>query len=359
MIYRAEKSNDFTKISNEYLRDGRLSEKTRGIFTMMLTLPDDWEFSHRGLKSIFKISEYSIANSLRELQKYGYLDVKKIYPDSKNLKKIKYEYDLYENPMKMGLNTELDEESQAVVFKGLNSRAWNQGGRNQGLENRRLLITNNTNNLNKELNTNIQKSISNEIDLADFFPDEKKSSYSDQEIINKTNTSTVTDKNPAIDKDATAVLETTTLPTPLTPLPSLLDKPPKSKSRKPKTSEKWLKDCERLLDKYEFSEKILTKLKGFFEYLVELKSMYPMITLELQLNELSKFTEETQDNLINTTIANGWKTLNFAIESLQRKQSYEDKNKPSYLNLKPSAQRWNTEEERQAFLSDTEATDWY
>ncbi len=44
-IYRAEKSNDYTIMSNAHLRDGRLSLKAKGLLSYMLSLPDDWRFS--------------------------------------------------------------------------------------------------------------------------------------------------------------------------------------------------------------------------------------------------------------------------------------------------------------------------
>ena len=48
-IYRAEKTKDFTIMSNAHLRDGRLSLKAKGLLSYMLSLPDDWRFSTRGL----------------------------------------------------------------------------------------------------------------------------------------------------------------------------------------------------------------------------------------------------------------------------------------------------------------------
>ena len=48
-IFRVEKVKDYTTISNYHLRDKRLSLKAKGLLTMILALPEDWNFTIRGL----------------------------------------------------------------------------------------------------------------------------------------------------------------------------------------------------------------------------------------------------------------------------------------------------------------------
>ena len=53
-IFRVEKVKDYTTISNYHLRDKRLSLKAKGLLTMILALPEDWNFTIRGLSTICK-----------------------------------------------------------------------------------------------------------------------------------------------------------------------------------------------------------------------------------------------------------------------------------------------------------------
>ncbi len=53
-IFRVEKVKDYTTISNYHLRDKSLSLKAKGLLTMILALPEDWNFPIRGLSAICK-----------------------------------------------------------------------------------------------------------------------------------------------------------------------------------------------------------------------------------------------------------------------------------------------------------------
>ena len=72
-IYRAEKTKDFTIMSNAHLRDGRLSLKAKGLLSYMLSLPDDWRFSTRGLKANCREGADAVRKALCELEAAGYL----------------------------------------------------------------------------------------------------------------------------------------------------------------------------------------------------------------------------------------------------------------------------------------------
>ena len=61
----------------------------------MLSLPSDWDYSINGLVSISKEGIKAIRNILQELQKYGYLVIKKHQND---LGQFEYEYLIYEYP---------------------------------------------------------------------------------------------------------------------------------------------------------------------------------------------------------------------------------------------------------------------
>lgn len=77
-IFRVEKVKDYTTISNYHLRDKRLSLKAKGLLTMILALPEDWNFTIRGLSAICKEGVESIGTALKELEKGGYLVRKRV-----------------------------------------------------------------------------------------------------------------------------------------------------------------------------------------------------------------------------------------------------------------------------------------
>ena len=70
---RAEKTGDYTVISNQYLRDARLSLKARGVFSTILSLPDSWNLSAKGLSAILPDGLKSISTALKELEDRGYI----------------------------------------------------------------------------------------------------------------------------------------------------------------------------------------------------------------------------------------------------------------------------------------------
>ena len=95
-IFRIHKTDNFTTMSNHHLRNMNLSLKAKGLLSVMLSLPDDWDYSEKGLSQICKDGIASIRSALKELEQYGYV----VRNQSKNDKGrfLGYEYDIYENP---------------------------------------------------------------------------------------------------------------------------------------------------------------------------------------------------------------------------------------------------------------------
>ena len=63
----------FTTVSNSVVRDERLSLKTLGLFVMMQSFPDDWEYSISGLSARARVGRDTIRKCLKELEDAGYL----------------------------------------------------------------------------------------------------------------------------------------------------------------------------------------------------------------------------------------------------------------------------------------------
>ncbi len=72
-VYRVERTRDYTVMSNHHLKDTSLSLKAKGLLSLMLSLPDDWNFNMRGLSSICKEGLEAIGSALKELERAGYM----------------------------------------------------------------------------------------------------------------------------------------------------------------------------------------------------------------------------------------------------------------------------------------------
>lgn len=73
-VYRIEKIEGFTTMCNYHLRDDRLSLKARGLLSMILSLPPDWDFSITGFCACCKEGRDSIRSALEELETAGYIE---------------------------------------------------------------------------------------------------------------------------------------------------------------------------------------------------------------------------------------------------------------------------------------------
>ena len=72
-VFRIEKTRDYTVMSNHHLRNAGLSLKSKGLLSMMLSLPEDWNYTTRDLAKICKEGTDSIGSALKELERAGYI----------------------------------------------------------------------------------------------------------------------------------------------------------------------------------------------------------------------------------------------------------------------------------------------
>lgn len=93
---RINKSKDYTVMSNIHLREKSMSLKAKGLLSLMLSLPDDWDYSVEGLSTICKEKGSAIKSTLSELKDFGYLNVTKLYPNETESGRIEYVYDVFE-----------------------------------------------------------------------------------------------------------------------------------------------------------------------------------------------------------------------------------------------------------------------
>lgn len=72
-VFRVEKNRNYTVMSNVHLKDSGISLKAKGLLSVILSLPEDWNYTTRGLAAICKEGVDSIGAALRELESAGYL----------------------------------------------------------------------------------------------------------------------------------------------------------------------------------------------------------------------------------------------------------------------------------------------
>ena len=116
-VIRVIKNKDYTVMSNAHLRDKRLSLKAVGLLSIVLSLPDDWHYTVKGLVGSVKDGERAVNGALSELKQYGYLQVNKLYPNSER-NKIEYQYVFYEKPQGIQ-NVPLEQDLQNVDLQNV------------------------------------------------------------------------------------------------------------------------------------------------------------------------------------------------------------------------------------------------
>ena len=72
-VFRVERIKDYTVMSNHHLRNKNLSLKAKGLLSQMLSLPDDWDYTLKGLAAINKESVDAIRTAIWELEDAGYV----------------------------------------------------------------------------------------------------------------------------------------------------------------------------------------------------------------------------------------------------------------------------------------------
>ena len=121
-VIRVNKTADYTIMGNSHLRETEMSLKAKGLMSLMLSLPNDWDYSVAGLVSICKESDSSIKSALDELKKFGYLVITKKMPNETDSGKIEYEYNIYEYPQgKEPKRIQVDIEAKVVRKKPKNN----------------------------------------------------------------------------------------------------------------------------------------------------------------------------------------------------------------------------------------------
>ena len=95
-VMRIHKTKNFTVMSNHHFKERKMSLKAKGLLSLMLSLPDDWNYSVAGLVKLSKDGKDSVMSALQELEKFGYLIRKKMINEKGQFNGI--EYHIFEEP---------------------------------------------------------------------------------------------------------------------------------------------------------------------------------------------------------------------------------------------------------------------
>ena len=101
-VFRVERTKNFTVMSNHHLRDKTISLKAKGLLSQMLSLPNDWDYTLRGLAAINKESIDAVRTAVHELEAAGYVVRSRIRDERGQLRGCDYfvyEYPHIEDPM--------------------------------------------------------------------------------------------------------------------------------------------------------------------------------------------------------------------------------------------------------------------
>lgn len=126
-VVRVNKTKNFTVLSNFHFKEKRMSLKAKGLLSLMLSLPDDWDYSIAGLVTLSKDGKDSVMSALAELEEFGYLTRTR-----KTDKKGRFsgvEYQIFEAPQPVS------EKSNSATAKEDNSHEENPTQLNTQLTN--------------------------------------------------------------------------------------------------------------------------------------------------------------------------------------------------------------------------------
>ena len=95
-VFRINKTQNYTVMSNHHFKEKKMSLKAKGLLSLMLSLPDDWDYSISGLATLSKDGKDSIMSALSELEKFGYLTRTRLTDERGRFAGV--EYNIFEVP---------------------------------------------------------------------------------------------------------------------------------------------------------------------------------------------------------------------------------------------------------------------
>lgn len=97
-VFRIDKTKNYTVMANYHLRDISLSLKAKGLLSLMLSLPEGWDYTTKGLACICKDGVDSICSTVKELENAGYVQRRRLRNELGHLTEV--EYTILEKPIR-------------------------------------------------------------------------------------------------------------------------------------------------------------------------------------------------------------------------------------------------------------------
>jgi hypothetical protein len=167
-IIRVNKTKNYTVLSNHHFKEKAMSLKAKGLLSLMLSLPDDWNYSIAGLVSLSKDGKDSVMAALAELEKFGYLNRLRTTNSKGQFSGV--EYNIYEEPQRDNPVAEKQNEDKQNAD---NANAENQPQLNtNNIKYRFNKITNkkNTNEINPDMEVLLFRLVSND-EIKELYKD--------------------------------------------------------------------------------------------------------------------------------------------------------------------------------------------
>jgi DNA-binding Lrp family transcriptional regulator len=107
-VFRIEKTQNYTIMSNHHLRNKALTLKAKGLLSQMLSLPEEWDYTLGGLAEINRESTDAIRTAVKELEREGYIVRSRIRNEKGQMAGA--DYVIYEIPQNRPEPSEPDEQ---------------------------------------------------------------------------------------------------------------------------------------------------------------------------------------------------------------------------------------------------------
>ena len=119
-VIRIHKTKNFTVMSNYHFKEKEMSLKAKGLLSLMLSLPDDWNYSIAGLVKLSKDGKDSVMTALAELEKFGYLTRSQLVNEKGQFSGVEYhifEQPQQEKPIAEKPNTDIENTEKPIAEK--------------------------------------------------------------------------------------------------------------------------------------------------------------------------------------------------------------------------------------------------
>ena len=119
-VFRIKKTKNYTVMSNHHLRNTNLSLKAKGLLSLMLSLPEEWDYTTKGLSVICKDGVDSITSTIKELEAAGYVVRERVRNEKRQLTTA--EYTILEEPISVLPEQEKPKQENPILDKPIQDK---------------------------------------------------------------------------------------------------------------------------------------------------------------------------------------------------------------------------------------------